>query len=124
VCSTVPMRSVRFLLSLLVLAGLVLASLGAQQEHFASFDSAACSADALSAPFTGTERVTQVVSFGCENGWSFLWATIGTGEHAVGVTEVLHLNESRQRWQVSSRLKVCTPKVLPTFIYRQGCFSN
>lgn len=117
------MRLVRLLLSL-ALAGLLIGAVsGASEKSTPNFEPSTCSAPALSAAFTGF-RVTAVASYACEDGWAYLWATIGTGEHAVGVTEVVHLDPVSNQWRVSSRLKVCTPGVMPAFIYRQGCFSN
>lgn len=123
-CWTEHVRLVRLLLSL-ALAGLLLGAVsGASEKSTPTFDPSTCAAPALSAAFTGALRVTAVASYACEDGWAYLWATIGTGEHAVGVTEVVHLDAVSDEWRVSSRLKVCKPGVMPAFIYRQGCFSN
>jgi len=102
----------------------VVADVWTSEKPAPAFDPARCSAAALSEPFTGALRVSAVASYGCEDGWAFLWATVGTGEHAVGVTEVVHWNPALDEWRIASRLKVCRPGVLPDFIYRQGCFSN
>jgi hypothetical protein len=103
---------------------LVSAAYGATETITSPFDPSTCSASALSAPFTGALRVSAVASYACQEGWAYLWATIGTGEHAVGVTEVVHFDPALNEWRVSSRLNVCKPGVLPEFIYLQGCFSN
>ncbi len=118
------MRPVRILLSLGLVGLLVAAISGASQTSTTAFAPSKCSVAALSAPFTGALRVSGVASFACEGGWAYLWATIGSGEHAVGVTEVLHFDSASSEWVVSSKLKVCKPDVMPQFIYRQGCFSN
>lgn len=83
-----------------------------------------CSVQSLSAAFTGPEFITQVAAYACEDGWAYMWATIGNGAHAIGVTEVLHFDVAEQRWKLSLRATVCSPKVLPHYIYEQGCFSN
>jgi hypothetical protein len=117
-------RAFRLLLSLVVAALLVAAVSGANEARTSFFASAQCSGPSLSAAFTGALRVTDVASYGCDDDWAYLWATVGNGEEAVGVTEVLHFDEFSGAWQVSSRLKVCKPGVMPNYIYRQGCFSN
>jgi hypothetical protein len=81
-----------------------------------------CSAPALSAHLT---NVMSVQSYGCEAGWAYLWATVGTNEQdAVGVTEVLHYSTLRQGWFVVPRLTYCKPGLMPDYVYRLGCFSN
>jgi hypothetical protein len=81
-----------------------------------------CVAPQLSAHLT---HVLSVQNYGCEAGWAFLWATVGTNEQdAVGVTEVLRFSAPRQGWFVVSRLTYCKPGVMPGYVYRLGCFSN
>jgi hypothetical protein len=81
-----------------------------------------CSASAISAHLT---NVLSVQNYGCEDGWAFLWATVGPNEpEAVGVTEVLRFSTPRQGWFVVSRLADCKPGVMPDYVYRLGCFSN
>ena len=81
-----------------------------------------CTASALSAHLT---NVMSVQDYGCEEGWAFLWVTVGTSEqYAVGVTEVLSYSTSQQGWFVASRLKYCKAAILPEYVYRRGCFSN
>jgi len=117
-------RSLRLVLSLVVVALLVGAASAASVTRTTFFAPAQCSGPSLSAALSGSLRVSDVASYGCEDGWAYLWATVGNGEEAVGVTEVLHFSEAVDAWRVSSRLKVCKPGVMPTYIYRQGCFSN
>ena len=116
--------AVRFLMSLALVAllGVAVSAVGVRRSPV--FDAASCSGPSLSAAFTGALRVSDVQSYGCEDDWAYLWATVGRGQVAVGVTEVLHFEVRSNVWRVSSRLKVCMPGVMPTFIYRQGCFSN
>lgn len=117
-------RSVRLVLSFAVVALLVTAASGARESRAPQYRAGECSGPSLSAAFTGALLVSDVASYACEDDWAYLWATVGSGAHAVGVTEVLHFDVTRDVWRVSSRLKVCSPRVLPTLIYRQGCFSN
>jgi hypothetical protein len=118
------MRLLRILLSLAFAGSLVGAVSVASERTTPVFLASTCSADTLSAPFTGALRVSAVASYACQNGWAFLWATVGSGEHSVGVTEVLHFDAPLEKWRISSRLDVCHPGRMPEFIYRQGCFSN
>lgn len=121
---TEHVRLVRLLLSLALAGLLVVAVSEASETSTSAFNPSTCSASTLSAPFTGALRVSAVASYACQDGWAYLWATVGEGEHAVGVTEVEHFDSATNQWRVSSRLKVCVPGVVPEFIYRQGCFSN
>lgn len=70
-------------------------------------------------------------SFGCSQGWAYSWATVGSGPHAIGVTELLHLNPATNTWTFASRADYCAPNVatepsryLPQDIYEKACFSN
>lgn len=83
-----------------------------------------CNATALAAPFTGQFHLSSMDGFGCQDAWAFTFATIGSGNHMFSVTEVLRYNTTRRRWQFASRLKDCKPTILPSVVYRQGCFSN
>jgi hypothetical protein len=83
-----------------------------------------CTSDALGAPFGGPLPLVSIDHFACEGAWAFTWATVGTGQHKVGVTEVLHFDVGAQRWQFASRAGVCHRGILPEVVYRQGCFSN
>lgn len=69
-------------------------------------------------------RLTAVQKYGCEGQWAFVWATVGTGIHAIGVTEVLNFNASVGHWRQVSRLNDCKASILPSVVYYQGCFSN
>ena len=114
----------------LVGAALVLAALGWAVSHVSATsrvgpDAASCSSPALSEALHGAFRVMSVQNFGCERDFAYLWATVGTNEaDAIGVTEVLRFKPPTQRWVVVSRAKYCHPTTLPTFVYKQGCFSN
>jgi hypothetical protein len=70
-------------------------------------------------------HVLSVQDYGCEEGWAYLWATVGTNERdAIGVTEVLRYSSVEHGWYVVDRLKYCKPAVLPRYVYLRGCFSN
>jgi hypothetical protein len=85
---------------------------------------APCSSSALSVPYSGPLRVTSVDSFGCVGTWAYLWATVGTGVRAIGVTEVLHYDTTTASWRNASRLTYCNHKLLPTYVEFWGCNSN
>jgi hypothetical protein len=114
----------RLVLSLLLLVALVVAVVRPKCSEAPLSVQAPCNATSLSAPFTGPLRVSSVQNYGCEGPWAFLWATIGSGQTAVGVTEVLKFDETSQEWRVASRQKVCAVTILPHDVYQQGCFSN
>jgi len=81
-----------------------------------------CVASDVSAHLT---HVRSVQDYGCQEGWAYLWATVGTSElHAIGVTEVLRYSSVEHAWYVVDRLKYCKPAVLPRYVYLRGCFSN
>ena|ERR1035437_7920997 len=118
------MGIVRAVLSLLlVLALAVVVARPGESKTIAPVEPP-CTASVLRAVFTGPEPVTAVANYGCEDGWAFLWATIGRGPTEVGVTEVLHYDQAAQRWRVALRAKVCSPAIMPHDIYVHGCFSN
>jgi hypothetical protein len=86
---------------------------------------AACTPEALGQAFTaGAFGLRSIDAFGCEGGFAYTWATVGTGTHEIGVTEVLRFDASVQGWSLVSRLIYCKPGLLPERIYRLGCFSN
>ena len=68
-------------------------------------------------------NVHDVINYGCEGSWAFLWADVGPGSIDVGVTEVEHYEGARGWWAVA-RLAVCRRGVLPAVVYERGCFSN
>ncbi len=83
-----------------------------------------CTTGALGDAFGGQLRLSSIQNFGCEGDWAYVWATVGTGAHAIGVTEVLGYSSARSRWHFVSRATDCKASILPGVIYRQGCFSN
>lgn len=119
------MKIFRLASAVLVVAALGWATARVNATTSTSPLAAQCSTAALSEGVNGAFRVMSVQSFGCAGDFAYLWATVGTNEtNAIGVTEVLKFTPSTQRWKLVSRLKYCHPTTLPTFIYRQGCFSN
>ncbi|HVA53274.1 MAG TPA: hypothetical protein VNF05_07145 [Acidimicrobiales bacterium] len=107
----------------------LLAALGAGVSKTTSVSavfpvSAPCNASAMAAPFRGPLKVQSVASFGCVESWGYLWATVGTGAHEVGVTEVVRYYGATRRWRSASRLKYCNHHLLPAYVEFWGCNSN
>ena len=113
----------------LVIAVLVVIALGALSFRTTSMSVSApapipCTTSTLGQAFGGELHLSSIQNYGCEGAWAYVWATVGTGEHAIGVTEVLSYSVTRGRWSIVSRLADCKASILPHVIYRQGCFSN
>lgn len=72
----------------------------------------------------GSDVVTKVWQFGCRDDWAYVWADVAAGPTSIGVTNVLAWRADLNEWRSVDRAVVCTPAVLPTEIYKQGCFSN
>ena len=110
---------------LLVIA-LSLAASGASSTSSGSPAAAPCTAGALGLSMRyGALPVMSVQNYGCEGNWAFIWATIGHNiAHAIGVTEVLKFDTHRRQWILVKRAKYCHANMLPSVVYRQGCFSN
>lgn len=87
-------------------------------------ESTPCVSGALAAPFRGQLVLTQLVNYGCVGPWAFVWATVGTGVRAVGVTEVLYFDHTSARWRFASRSAFCGNGTLPARIDALGCHSN
>ena len=85
---------------------------------------AACTAEALGQGFDGAFGLDSIDAFGCEGDYAYTWATVGSGQYEIGVTEVLHFDAASERWSIVSRLTYCHPGMLPDLVYRRGCFSN
>ena len=108
---------------LLVLA-LVLAASHARATTTSAPVAAECSVEALTASLSGGEPLVSVAGYACEGPWAYLWATFGSGASAVSTTNVFRFDATTGRWFVTPRIQVCQPSVLPSFIYKRGCFSN
>lgn len=81
----------------------------------------ACSASAISAAY---HEVDSVQSFGCAGRFAYLWATVGTGEGEIGVTEVARYDLATSSWKNASRLRYCAYHRLPAYVRFWGCHSN
>ena len=113
----------------MVLGGVLVVALGvtaasASYERASMPDSTPCVSSALAAPFRGPLLLTQMVNYGCAGPWAFVWATVGAGAQAVGVTEVLYFDRTSAKWRFASRSAVCGNGTLPARIDALGCHSN
>jgi hypothetical protein len=116
-------------MSRLVVAAMVLIALVALSFRTTSSSASAvppvpCTTSALGQAFDDQFHLASIQNFGCEGEWAYVWATIGTGEQAIGVTEVLAYDAPSGRWAIVSRAVDCKASILPGVIYHQGCFSN
>jgi hypothetical protein len=118
------MRVLRIACTVVLLVALGVASARTTSAATSPVLAGPCTSDALGGPFSGPLPLKSIDDFGCEGAWAFAWATLGTGQHQVGVTEVLHFNFRTQRWQFATRASACQPGVMPEDVYRHGCFSN
>jgi hypothetical protein len=118
------MKMFRLMASGLLIISFVVASVRVTSTLNSAPPAVPCTTSALAAPFSGTLHLSSIDVFGCEDVWAYTFATIGTGDQKVGVTEVLRYNTARQHWQFASRQEDCKQTILPLLIYRQGCFSN
>jgi hypothetical protein len=114
----------RVVVSVAVAAGLGLGAVGARASQAAAPSAAPCSVAALGAAFTGPLTLASMQRHGCAGGWAFAWATVGSGQAEVGVTEVLEYDATSGAWAFADRATVCAPGLLPDEVYRLGCFSN
>jgi hypothetical protein len=118
------MKLTRLVVAMVLLAALVVASFHTTSSSQRSPAAVPCTIAALGGAFTGHFNLTSMQKFGCEGEWAYAWATVGSGEQAIGVTQVLHFDRSSQRWVFVSRERDCKASILPSVVYRQGCFSN
>ncbi len=118
------MKLLRVLGSAFVLAALVALSFRTTSSTTSAPVAVPCTSSALAVAFTGQLKLTSMQQFGCEDRWAYAWATVGRGEHAIGVTQVLHYELATSRWEIVSRGRDCKASILPRDIYRLGCFSN
>jgi hypothetical protein len=118
------MKLWRLAVAVLVIVALVVFSVRTTSQSTSAPPPVPCTTSTLGQAFGGQLRLASIQNYGCESEWAFVWATVGTGEHAIGVTEVLAFSVTRGRWAIVSRLADCKASILPSVIYRQGCFSN
>ena len=114
----------RLVLAVAVLAALVVLSLRTTSSAASAEAPVPCTTAALARAFDGQFHLSSIQNYGCEGEWAYVWATVGTGEDAIGVTEVLAYDAKSARWALVSRALDCKATILPSVIYRQGCFSN
>jgi len=108
----------------LVLITLVVLSFRTTSSSASAVPPVPCTTSALGRAFDSQFHLASIQSFGCEGEWAYVWATVGTGEQAIGVTEVLAYDAPSGRWAIVSRAVDCKASILPGVIYHQGCFSN
>jgi hypothetical protein len=118
------MKVLRHAAAALVLVALVVLSFRTTSSSASAVPPVPCTTASLGQAFDGQFHLSSIQNYGCEGSWAFVWATVGTGEQAIGVTEVLSYSPSAQRWAIVSRATDCKASILPSVVYRQGCFSN
>ncbi len=118
------MKLVRLVAAAAILIALVVLSFHATCTTASAVPPVPCTTTALGAAFDGQFHLASIQNYGCEAQWAYVWATVGTGEEAIGVTEVLAYDARSARWAIVSRATDCKATILPSVIYRQGCFSN
>ena len=79
----------RLVLAVAVLAALVVLSLRTTSSAASAEAPVPCTTAALARAFDGQFHLSSIQNYGCEGEWAYVWATVGTGAHAIGVTEVL-----------------------------------
>lgn len=72
----------------------------------------------------GSEKVVKVSSLWCQGRWAAVWADVAVGPESISVTDVMVWRSDFAQWRPVDRAYVCTPRILPATVYRQGCFSN
>lgn len=118
------MKLVRLVAAAAILIALVVLSFQATCTTASAVPPVPCTTTALGTAFDGQFHLASIQNYGCEAQWAYVWATVGTGEEAIGVTEVLAYDARSARWAIVSRATDCKATILPSVIYRQGCFSN
>jgi hypothetical protein len=118
------MKNFRLAVAALVLVALVVLSIRTTSSSASAVPPVPCTTTALGQAFDGQFHLSSIQNYGCEGTWAFVWATVGTGEQAIGVTEVMAYSSAAQRWSLVSRATDCKASILPSVVYRQGCFSN
>ncbi len=118
------MKLSRFAAAVVVHAALIVLSLRTTSDFTAAEAPVPCTTSALGHAFRGQFHLGSIQNYGCEGRWAYVWATVGTGEQAIGVTEVLAYNVTGSHWALVSRAVDCKATILPSVVYHQGCFSN
>jgi hypothetical protein len=118
------MKSFRLAAAAVVVVALVVLSFRTTSSTASAVPPVPCTTSALGQAFHGQFHLSSIQNYGCEDEWAYVWATVGSGEEAIGVTEVLAFTTASQRWHIVSRATDCKASILPRVVYRQGCFSN
>ena len=118
------MKLIRLIAAGALLVALVVLSFQTTCTTASAVPPVPCTTAPLGSAFDGQFHLASIQNFGCEGEWAYVWATVGTGEEAIGVTQVLAYDARRARWAIVSRATDCKATILPSVIYRQGCFSN
>ncbi len=118
------MAMVRAVGSFLLVAGMFVGSVRPTSTEAVAPSALPCTSGALGGAFTGAPSLRSLDNFGCQGNWAFTWATVGTGLQQIGVTDVLHFEATSGRWVLVARAQYCKPQLLPSVVYRLGCFSN
>jgi len=118
------MRTLRLVVAALVPLALVVLSFRTTTKSATAAPQLPCTPSSLGMAFNGRMKLDSIQQFGCEGKWAYVWATVGTGLYAFGVTEVLTFDATVHQWKLVSRATDCKASILPSVIYRQGCFSN
>jgi hypothetical protein len=118
------MKLVRLAAAALALIALVVLSFRTTCTTSVAAPPVPCTTSSLGRAFDGQFHLASIENYGCEGTWAYVWATVGTGEQAIGVTQVLLYEPRFSRWVIVPRTTYCKSTILPSVIYRQGCFSN
>lgn len=118
------MKLFRLLAAAALLIALVVLSFQTTCTTASAVPPVPCTTATLGRAFDGQFHLASIQNYGCEGEWAYMWATVGTGEEAIGVTQVLAYDAASGRWAIVSRATDCKATILPSVIYRQGCFSN
>ena len=126
--SNVNVKTLRRLAVALILVGGVTGAVASSSAVQSSFEptQAQCSAAAMrdGINHAGRDVVATVWQFGCEGRWAYVWADVAAGPNTIGVTDVVVWRADLREWRSVDRATVCREELLPSTIYRLGCFSN
>jgi hypothetical protein len=114
----------RLLAAAAILVALVVLSFQTTCTTASAVPPVPCTTSALGQAFDGQFHLASIQNYACEGPWAYVWATVGTGETAIGVTQVLAYEAKSARWVIVSRATYCKATILPSVVYRHGCFSN
>lgn len=107
-----------------VVAGLGVAASAPTSASSSMPASTPCYPGSLGAAFSGALALNSIDRYGCAGEYAYVWATIGSGNQEVSVTEILRFDPSVARWRFASRERVCRTSELPGLVDAGGCHSN